>query len=123
MNKSQAIFTFLEGFGLPVYDATSVPTEAKLPYITYSLSTGSLGDGDIIINPSLWYRTESNRLPDTKVEEISAAIGSGGRVITITDGAVWIKRGSPFSQSMGDGNDLLVKRRYLNLRVEYLTTD
>ena len=38
-------------------------------------------------------------------------------------GAIWIKRGEPFAQNMGDQNDDMIRRKIINLSVEYLTAD
>jgi hypothetical protein len=47
----------------------------------------------------------------------------GGKTLPCDGGAIWIKRGSPFSQNMGDPNDDLVKRKYINITAEFFTAD
>ena len=49
--------------------------------------------------------------------------GRGGILLPCDGGAIWLKRGTPFSQNMGDESDDMVKRKYLNLVVEFLTAN
>ena len=121
VNKQQAIYTFFSGFGIPAYAATSVPDSSEYPYLTYDLVVGSYFEGETSITASLWYRGDSESEPNAKVNEISAAVGNG-TIIPCDDGGIWIRRGSPWVQSMGDSADDKVKRRVLNFTVEYLTT-
>lgn len=37
MNKAQAIQAFWESFGVPAYEESTVPDDAVMPYITYSM--------------------------------------------------------------------------------------
>lgn len=122
MTKAAAIQKFFESFGLPAYEENTVPSGEAYPYITYNLSTGSF-DEEIPISASLWYRDSSWVNANAKSEEISAAIGMGGKMLPCDGGAIWIKRGSPFSQSMGDPEDDLIKRKYINITAEYFTAD
>lgn len=122
--KAGAVYEFLSGFGVPAYAATAVPAEAEMPYLTYELSTGAFGDGEQSVVVNLWYLTESEALPNAKAQEISERVGRKGVFILCEGGSVWIKRGVPFSQSVdGEGDDNAIKRRYINLSVEYLTED
>jgi hypothetical protein len=45
----------------------------------------------------------------------------GGKIIKCDGGRIWIKRGQPFAQNMGDESDDLIKRKYLNVTIEYFT--
>lgn len=123
MTAEATIYTFLSGFNIPAYAATSVPDDAEFPYLTYELATGDFMDGEVSIAVNLWYRGDSEAEPNTKAREIAERITSGGRIIAFDGGAVWIKKGSPFCQSMGDTADDKIKRRYINLTVEFITTD
>lgn len=122
MTKAAALQNFFESFGLPVFEENSVPSGEAYPYITYNLSTGSF-DEEIPLTASLWYRGYSWLKANAKSEEISAAIGRGGKMIPCDGGAIWVKRGSPFSQSMGDPEDDLIKRKYINITAEFFTAD
>lgn len=120
MTKAAAIYQFWSSFGLTAYEEDTVPTDAAFPYITYQLVTDSF-DRDVSATASLWYRGESWVDINAKTEEISAHIGLGGKIIKCDGGRIWIKRGQPFAQNMGDESDDLIKRKYLNVTIEYFT--
>lgn len=121
--KAAAINAFLAGFGIPAYAATSVPDDAEEPYLTYSFVTGAWGDAEMAMEVNLWYYGDGEVAPNAKVQEISDAIGLGGVLLPCDGGGIWVKRGSPFCQSMGDSADNKVKRRYINLTLEFITQD
>ena len=122
MTKAAAIYQFWSGFGLTAYEENTVPDDAKFPYITYQLVTDSF-DREIPLTASLWYRSESWTAINAKAEEISQKISRGGKIIPCDDGAIWLKRGQPFAQNMGDESDNLIKRKYLNITAEFMTAD
>ena len=120
MTKAAAIYQFWSSFGLTAYEENTVPEDAAFPYITYQLVTDSF-DREVAATASLWYRGESWTAINAKTEEISAHIGLGGKIIKCDGGRIWIKRGQPFAQNMGDESDDLIKRKYLNVTIEYFT--
>ena len=122
MTKAAAIYQFWSGFGLTAYEENTVPTDAIFPYITYQLVTDNF-DREIPLTASLWYRSESWTAINAKTEEISQKISRGGKIISCDGGAIWLKRGQPFAQSMGDESDDLIKRKYLNITAEFMTAD
>ena len=122
MTKAAAIYQFWSGFGLTAYEENTVPDDAKFPYITYQLVTDSF-DNEIQLTASLWYRSESWTAINAKTEEISQKISRGGKIIPCDGGAIWLKRGQPFAQSMGDESDNLIKRKYLNITAEFMTAN
>ena len=122
MTKAAAIYQFWNSFGLTAYEENSVPDDAAFPYITYQLVTDSF-DREIPLTVSIWYRSESWTGINAKTEEISRTIGRGGNIIPCDDGAIWLKRGQPFAQSMGDESDNLIKRKDLNITAEFMTAD
>ena len=129
MTPEAAIYNFLSGFGIPAYASTSVPDRDGedappdlFPYITYDLIENGWEDGEVVIPVNVWYRTESEREPNAKVREIAYAIGMSGVTLRCDGGMLWLKRGTPWSQSVNvSGEDDMIKRRYLNIDVEYLT--
>ena len=121
MTKAAAIYQFWSRF-LTAYEENSVPEDATFPYITYQFVTDSLGN-DVQLSTSVWYRGTSWVDANEKTEEISKAIGRGGVFLTCDGGKIWIKRGTPFAQNMGDESDNLIKRKYLNITAEFLTAD
>ena len=122
MTKAAAIYQFWNSFGLTAYEENTVPTDADFPYITYQLVTDSF-DYEIPLTASIWYRSESWTAINAKTEEISQKISRGGKIISCDGGAIWLKRGQPFAQSMGDESDNLIKRKYLNITAEFMTAD
>ena len=122
MTKAAAIYQFWNSFGLTAYEENSVPDDATFPYITYQLVTDSF-DREIPLTASLWYRSESWTAINAKTEEISQKISRGGKIISCDGGAIWLKRGQPFAQSMGDESDNLIKRKYINISIVFITQD
>ena len=122
MTKAAAIYQFWNGFGLTAYEENSVPDDAAFPYITYQLVTDSF-DREVPVTASLWYRSESWTAINAKTEEISQKISRGGKIIHCDNGAIWLKRGQPFSHNMRDESDDLIKRKYLNITAEFMTAD
>lgn len=125
MTKAAAIYQFWKSFGLPAYEENTVPTGENapaFPYITYQFLTDSFGN-EVAFTASIWYRSSSWTQPNAKAEEISETIGRGGIFLPCDGGAIWLKRGTPFSQNMGDESDDMIKRKYLNLSAEFLTVD
>ena len=120
MTKAATIYQFWSSFGLTAYEENTVPEDAAFPYVTYQLVTDSF-DREVAATASLWYRGESWTAINAKTEEISAHIGLGGKIIRCDGGRIWIKRGQPFAQNMGDESDDLIKRKYLNVTIEYFT--
>lgn len=121
MTKAAAIYNFWNTF-LTAYEENSVPTDATFPYITYQLVTDSL-DNDVQMTASLWYRGSSWTQANAKAEEISQTISRGGKILKCDNGKIWIKRGTPFAQNMGDDTDNLIKRKYLNITAEFFTAN
>lgn len=124
MTPEAAIYGFLSGFSIPAYASASVPDQAEFPYITYDLVLGEWGEPEVNMPVNVWYRTESEATPNAKVREISRAIGMGGVCVPCDNGMLWIKKGSPWAQAMTiEGEDEKVKRRYVNINIEFLTTE
>ncbi len=122
MTKAAAIYQFWSSFGLTAYEENTVPDYAAFPYITYQLVTDSF-DREISLTASIWYRSESWNAINSKAEEISQKISRGGKIVSCDGGAIWLKRGQPFSQNMRDESDDLIKRKYLNITAEFMTAD
>lgn len=118
MDAEQAIHSFWSSFGLTAYDENSVPDDAQMPYITYSVEYDSF-DYSVSLSASLWYQSTSWAAPTAKAHEISNYISLGGVTIPTDNGAVWINRGSPFYQRIGDV-ERDVKRIYFNIEAEYI---
>ena len=118
MTKEEALYSFYSQFGT-AYEETLLPKNAPLPYLTYSVATGSFGDGDIPQSLSVWTRSTSWAQANSIAKQISDALESGGKQIDYDGGTVWLKGGT-IAQDMGDESDDLIKRKVIvNLTAEY----
>lgn len=122
MTKDKAIYSWFNSF-MPFYPVSSVPSDVVFPYGTYELITDNFFGGEVGITVNLWFYTESEADPNAKAHELSEKIGESGVVLPCDDGYIWIKRGTPWCQNLKDDTDDKIKRRYINITVEYLTKD
>lgn len=114
INTAQALYEFWSGFGLPAYTVSTVPDEARLPYITYSLTeTEPLEPASHYAQ--VWYRDTGNAALLSKVDEIKSALGNGVR-INCDGGYVVLRPVSPFVQLMVDANPEL-RYAYINMQI------
>lgn len=126
MTKNKALYAWLNEF-MPFYRASSVPSEPEkpegvlFPYGTYEYIEDAWGGGEVSMTVNLWFHTTSEAVPDEKAQKLSQRIGYGGVTIPCDGGYIWLKRGSPFCQSLQYEPDNNIKRRYINLTAEYLT--
>ena len=120
MTKGDALQSFFNSI-MPSYAESSVPDNATLPYLTYELITSSWNGGEVGLTVNMWFRTTSEKEPNAAVDKLSNAIGLGGVQLPCDDGVIWLKRGSPWAQSLTDETDKTIKRRYINVTAEYLT--
>ena len=120
MTKDKVLHAWFSQF-LPAYPTSNVPEDAVFPWLTYELITGSWDSGVIALTVNLWYYTESEAIPNAKAQELSDSIGYGGVTLPCDGGFIWLKRGSPWCQNIQDDTDPNIKRRYINVRAEYMT--
>lgn len=120
LDKWQIQQKFWSDFGIPAYDQSIVPQDAKMPYITYQAATGNL-EQVVNLSASVWYYDTSWQAISQKVDEIGDALSTYGYAsYKIKGGYVWFTRGTPFAQRMEDENEF-VRRIYLNVQAEFLT--
>lgn len=122
MNAQAALNSFWSGFGWTAWEENTVPENAfsrANQYITYSAGESGFKE-PMMLSASLWQRSTSWADVITKAQQIMNYIGMGGVFIATDEGAIWIKRGRPFSQRMSD-EDPAVRRIYLNIEVEFIT--
>ena len=80
--------------------------------------------GEVNMPVNVWYRTDSEAEPNAKVREIGKALGMGGVTLPCDGGMLWLKKGSPWAQAMTvEGEDEKVKRRYVNINIEFLIAE
>ena len=132
MNKQQAYSAFWGGFGVLAFEENAVPDDrviqslidsgaasSKYPYITYQVLIDDLGNA-VFPTASIYDKSSSWERADTLSNAISNRITRMG-TIKLDSGRMFITKGSPFSQHMGDEGDTTIKRVVLNLGVEFLT--
>jgi hypothetical protein len=125
MTKEAALYNFWSMFGLHAYEENAVPTGeggAEFPYITYQVVTDSFGN-DVALTGSVWYKSTSWKEANAKAQEISNTLSHGGVTLACDGGIIWLRRGVPFAQSMGDDSDDLIKRKHINLVAEFMTAN
>ncbi len=110
MTKNKALYAWFNEF-MPFYRASSVPDDVEFPYGTYEYIEDSWGGGEVSMTVNLWFHTTSEAVPDEKAQEFSQRIGYGGVTIPCDGGYIWLKRGSPFCQSLKYEDDNSIKRR------------
>lgn len=112
----QVLYDYLNSFGLIAYEQSAVPKEAIYPYMTYDFKLSDKFEQSAI-SFTLWYNDKSWANADIKSNEIFNKIGRGGVILQTNDGAMWVKRGTPFSAHIKDDNLKVVLH---NLTLEFL---
>ena len=120
MTKGAALQAFFSQF-MDAYAASAVPEDVTFPYLTYELITSAWEVGEVDLTVNMWFYTTSEAVPNAKAQELSDTIGYGGVTIHCDGGFIWLKRGSPWCQSLRDDADSNIKRRYINVTAEYMT--
>ena len=121
MTKEQALHAFFNKFGITGYRSTSVPDDAVLPYLTYTCPVSSIMEDPVSITVHTYHYTDSEATPDAVAEKIRKTIGMSGVLLNCDGGAIWLKWGVPWCQSIHDDTDKTIKRRYINITAEFLT--
>jgi len=122
MTKDAVIQSFFASF-LPAYPAISVPTgddAPEYPYITYTSPTDA-DMGRLSVTASLWYRGTNWTSVNAMIRQMSEVIGQA-KTLPCDDGAIIVRKGTPWAQPMGDNADPMVKRKILNFEFLYATT-
>lgn len=116
MDRWEAQYAFWSSFGVPAYEASSVPDrdDVTYPYITYEGASAQF-DGDVMRNASIWTRSTSWNTADTLADLIESRLKDGGSIISYSGGMIWITAETPFAQSMGDPDDDRIKRKLLSV--------
>jgi len=121
MTKEAALKQFFNGFGMSAYPSTAVPNDVQFPYLTYDVITSAFQEESVGLTVNLWDFTTQEGPLNAKARELSEAIGRGGKLLPCDGGYIWLKRGSPWCQSLSDETSPTIKRRYINVTAEYLT--
>lgn len=118
MDKEQAFNSFWNSFDIPAYDANTVPDDAPFPRITYNLVVNEFGL-PTSLNASIWDKSTGwGRITDI-AHRIDSRLSNGGQTVSYDDGMIWIKKGNPLFQRMGDPDDT-IRRIVVIIELEYL---
>ena len=127
MNKQQALHNFWSSFGWPAIDEQSAYDEHTLddmditfPLIAYEVATDEFGSL-VAIGANLMDRTTSWSTLEQEANEIYERIGRGGIMWPYTEGAIWITRGTPFSQRIAPDALSGVLQVHININAEFLS--
>lgn len=112
---AEALNTFFSGFGLDAYQEDSVPDDAALPYITFSLSVPEWNQ-KASNYARVWARTRSNTWLIQKADQITAAIGEM-KSISYEGGYLVIWPETPLTQILVDGDDKSIRYAYINFSI------
>lgn len=105
--------------GLPCFCEGDVPPEQALPYVTHRFPTGGFGEQNSA-EVDVWCEGGRAEEADGFCGRLRAALGYGGAMVRCNGGALLLRRGTPFSQPLPDER---AERRYVNVDIEYLTSD
>lgn len=121
MDRWEAQYKFWSGFGVPAYEQNSVPDadHVVFPYITYE-AVSALPGSNAYPTASIWTRSTSWLGADSLSDEIERTLRDGGILTPHDGGAIWFTPGAPFSTSMGDPNDDLVKRKVISVTAHFI---
>ena len=120
MDRFEALYSFWSSFGIPAYESGSVPDAESVvfPYLTYDVMSSPF-DGEVVANASIWTRSTSWVTADAFSDAIERRLENGGAILEYAGGIVWITPEVPFSQSMGDPADDLIKRKLLTVQLHF----
>ena len=114
---AKALYAFYSGLGLPAYPADGVPSDAALPYITYTIVQPDFIDS-AVHQARIWYQSDSYAGVNAKSDEIISAVGRG-LLLTAGDGAVCLRPGTPLAQHMPIEGKPEIKIVYLNFQLSF----
>ena len=115
---AKALYAFYSGFGLPAYPEDGVPSDAALPYITYTIVQPHFLDS-AVHQARIWYQSDSYVGVNAKADEIISAVGDGLK-LRAGDGTVCLRAGT--AQHMPIEGKPEIKIVYLNFQLNaYLT--
>ena len=113
-----ALYKFASNFGWNAYPENSVPVNAKLPYVTYTLQEYNWDDMGML-QMRLWYKGTDYVGLNNKIDEITQYVEHGAKIDT-ESGAVWLYKGSPWCQYQ-PSDEVALKIAYLNFNAHYTT--
>ena len=89
--------------------------------ITKELAGGIPAEGITLIPGVVGLRYAENRGAAFSMLSGQPRILGVLSLVLIVGGYIWLRRGSPFAQSMGDPDDNMIRRKLLSVNAMYLT--
>jgi hypothetical protein len=118
MTKETALNRFFNEI-MTAYPATAVPDNARLPYMTYTSEDGDF-DTNTSITVQMWFKTDSEAVPNAKARELKEKISRGGKLLSFDGGGCWLTCGTPWCISSTAEDDKTIKLRQINIDVNHL---
>lgn len=118
MTAAAAYHKFMTDFGLTAYPRTAVPEDAVYPYLVYDWTTADF-DEPVPVTMEMFFYTESEAEPNRAASQFRKYVEQNGYV-EYGDGAIWVTAGNPYCQALTDAGDYNVKRRLINLNLEFI---
>ena len=118
VKREKALFNFFSSFGLPVYDETSVPDEAKMPYMTCEIKTGHF-DYPVPIAISLYYYSDTWTEITKKAREIITKVGES-KAVRYDGGGFNITIEGQQYERMGDPASDMIRRIHITVMCEFV---
>lgn len=112
MTYEATLNEFWNGFGIPAYPTDNVPSDAKLPYMTYETVYPSY-DSQAYGVVNIYNRGDRLTAINKKARQIRDYISRGGVQIPYENGTIWIQKGSP--EQVNPVTDNNIKHRMLNI--------
>ena len=112
---AKALYAFYSGFGLPAYPEDGAPSDAALPYITYTIVQPDFIES-AVHQARIWYQSDSYAGVNAKADEIISAVGRG-LLLPAGNGAVCLRPGTPLAQHMPIEGKPEIKIVYLNFQL------
>lgn len=112
---AKALYAFYSGFGLPAYPEDGVPSDATLPYITYTVVQPDCLDS-AVHQARVWYQSESYVGVNAKADEIISAVGRS-LMLPAGEGYVCLRPSTPLAQPMPIEGKPEIKIVYLNFQI------
>lgn len=110
----ESIYAFLSQIGIPVYPENGIPSDAVLPYMTWTpIQTN--WDEDSIMSVRIWDRSTNYKRLAALVDKLGEALKDDTTLKTGT-GYIYLYRGTPFAQPQ-PLQDTDVKVMYINIGI------
>ena len=119
MTQDKALYAWFNNF-MTAYVNTAVPETVDFPFMTYEYVSGGWGDENVAIAVNMWFNTDSEAVPNTKAADLRKYIETND-MIECDEGYIWVMTGEPWCQSLQDEEQPSIKRRYINITLNYIT--